>query len=76
MLFSLPSARSAPAAVVGAGVLSGAMLFGGTAAAQAVTAPGPTPSEAGVTPASRVVPVDWWQHHGPMQHHGPWHHWR
>ena len=41
MLISLRSARKAAAGAVGAGALTGAMLFGGAAAAQAAPAPAP-----------------------------------
>jgi len=41
-MISLRSARNAAAGAVGAGALAGAMLFGGTPAAQAAPAPAPT----------------------------------
>jgi hypothetical protein len=50
MLSSLRSVRKAVAGAVGAGALTGAMLFGGTPAAQAAPAPAPATSFAAFGP--------------------------
>ncbi len=49
-MISLRSARNAAAGAVGAGALAGAMLFGGTPAAQAAPAPAPSTGFASAGP--------------------------
>ena len=67
MSMSLFSARTAVAGVVGAGVLSGAMLFGAMPLAQADSAPAPTPTDAQAS-AGHVDLVSIW-HHDPHHRH-------
>ncbi len=75
MLTSLLSARNAAVGAVGAGVLTGAMLFGGAPIAQAAPPPAPTTSFATAGPhGPDVIPTrgGWgggghgggWGHHG------------
>lgn len=68
MSMSLFSARTAVAGAVGAGVLSGAMLFGAIPLAQAASAPAPTPAIAPAAGSSHVDLVSIW-HHDPHHRH-------
>jgi hypothetical protein len=67
MSISLFSARTAVAGAVGAGVLSGAMLFGAIPMATAASTPDPAPT---VAPADsgHVALAGIWHHHD--HHHG------
>jgi hypothetical protein len=77
MMISTRSVRTAAAGAVGAGALTGAMLFGGIPVAQAAPAPAPATSFATAGPHD-VIPAHWghhWWHHGwGHHHHFLWHH--
>lgn len=67
MSMSLFSARTALAGAVGAGVVSGAMLFGAIPLAQADSAPAPTPTVAPVGSGHVDLASIW--HHDPHHRH-------
>jgi hypothetical protein len=84
MLTSLLSARTAAASAVGAGVLTGAMLFGGAPIAQAAPPPAPATTFAMSGPHGAPIPTrpggggfghgGGWGHGGGFGHGGGWGH--
>jgi hypothetical protein len=66
MSISLFSARTAAAGAVGAGVLSGAMLFGAIPMANAASTPAPAPTAA-ADPGHVTLAAIW--HHDPHHRH-------
>jgi hypothetical protein len=67
MSISLPSVRRAAVGALGAGVLSGAMLFGALPMAQAASVPAPAPT--GAPGALHVAPAFWGHNHHHHDHH-------
>ncbi|WP_133058008.1 hypothetical protein [Mycolicibacterium vulneris] len=74
MSISLVSARTAIAGAVGAGALSGAMLFGAIPMAQAASTPAPadaaTSAPAVAPGTAQVAPAFFGIHHHHDHHHG------
>jgi hypothetical protein len=67
MSISLFSARTAAASAVGAGVLSGAMLFGAIPMANAASTPAPAPTVAQADSGHVTLASIW--HHDPHHRH-------
>ena len=69
MSYSLSSARRLAAGAVGAGAVTGALLFGAAPAANAAPAAVMGPAHVATAPAFIAPQPDWWGHH-----HGFWGH--